>query len=205
VLGIVDVVLGDRAPLFTDMAILQDPWAQHLHDINDVQQKLPGTLESIREWFRTYKVPDGRFDCSCQAFVASVVCCAFASKRFILISWHVYVHAIPSATVHGYMTLLMVHCILRNLHAGITMLVLIFNAWKSIVDFRFELLMSMACTYASCLVFFANWSGLRNTWNDLQENLRTDLHLKRNSWIVHLLSESCMKHTGWPHARQYYM
>jgi hypothetical protein len=44
--------------------MLQDPWAEHLHDISDVQQKLPGTLESIREWFRTYKVPDGRFECS---------------------------------------------------------------------------------------------------------------------------------------------
>jgi inorganic pyrophosphatase len=38
----------------------QDPWAEKLHDIEDVEKLLPGTLDVVREWFRTYKVPDGK-------------------------------------------------------------------------------------------------------------------------------------------------
>jgi inorganic pyrophosphatase len=38
----------------------EDKWAPFLNDINDVEEQLPGTLEAIREWFRTYKVPDGK-------------------------------------------------------------------------------------------------------------------------------------------------
>jgi len=38
----------------------EDPWAAILNDIDDVQRLLPGTLETVREWFRTYKVPDGK-------------------------------------------------------------------------------------------------------------------------------------------------
>lgn len=34
----------------------EDKWAPFLNDINDVEEQLPGTLEAIREWFRTYKV-----------------------------------------------------------------------------------------------------------------------------------------------------
>ncbi len=37
-----------------------DPWSGLLHDIPDVERYLPGTLESIREWFRTYKAFDGK-------------------------------------------------------------------------------------------------------------------------------------------------
>jgi len=31
-----------------------------LNDINDVEKHLPGQLSAIREWFRTYKIPDGK-------------------------------------------------------------------------------------------------------------------------------------------------
>jgi hypothetical protein len=31
-----------------------------LNDIDDVEKHLPGTLSAIREWFRTYKIPDGK-------------------------------------------------------------------------------------------------------------------------------------------------
>ena len=34
-----------------------DPWAPLLNDVEDVEEKLPGTIASIREWFRTYKIP----------------------------------------------------------------------------------------------------------------------------------------------------
>ncbi len=37
-----------------------DPWSGLLHDIHDVAEYLPGTLESIKEWFRTYKTFDGK-------------------------------------------------------------------------------------------------------------------------------------------------
>jgi inorganic pyrophosphatase len=38
----------------------EDKWAPFLNDINDVEEQLPGTLDAIREWFRTYKIPDGK-------------------------------------------------------------------------------------------------------------------------------------------------
>lgn len=37
-----------------------DRWARELNDVDDVERLLPGTLDAIREWFRTYKVPDGK-------------------------------------------------------------------------------------------------------------------------------------------------
>lgn len=37
-----------------------DKWAPLLHDIHDVEKQLPGVCHSIREWFRLYKVPDGK-------------------------------------------------------------------------------------------------------------------------------------------------
>eukprot|EP00931_Biecheleriopsis_adriatica_P043451 TRINITY_DN24849_c0_g1_i2.p1 TRINITY_DN24849_c0_g1~~TRINITY_DN24849_c0_g1_i2.p1 ORF type:complete len:297 (-),score=46.03 TRINITY_DN24849_c0_g1_i2:53-913(-) len=37
-----------------------DPWAKVLDDIGDVEDQLPGMLDQIREWWRTYKVPDGK-------------------------------------------------------------------------------------------------------------------------------------------------
>jgi inorganic pyrophosphatase len=37
-----------------------DPWCELLNDIDDLEEKLPGTVNSIREWFRTYKIPDGK-------------------------------------------------------------------------------------------------------------------------------------------------
>jgi inorganic pyrophosphatase len=33
-----------------------DPWAAQLNDIDDVERVIPGCLNSIREWFRLYKV-----------------------------------------------------------------------------------------------------------------------------------------------------
>lgn len=37
-----------------------DPWAAQLNDVEDVERLLPGTVDAIREWFRTYKIPDGK-------------------------------------------------------------------------------------------------------------------------------------------------
>lgn len=38
----------------------EDKWAPFFNDINDVEKYLPGQLDAIREWFRTYKIPDGK-------------------------------------------------------------------------------------------------------------------------------------------------
>ena len=37
-----------------------DRWAPELNDVDDVERLLPGTISLIREWFRTYKIPDGK-------------------------------------------------------------------------------------------------------------------------------------------------
>lgn len=37
-----------------------DPLADQLHDIQDVEAKCPGVVSGIREWFRWYKTPDGK-------------------------------------------------------------------------------------------------------------------------------------------------
>lgn len=39
---------------------IDDPWAAVLNDVTDLELKLPGIVSSIREWFRTYKIPDGK-------------------------------------------------------------------------------------------------------------------------------------------------
>jgi inorganic pyrophosphatase len=38
----------------------EDKWAPFLNDIKDVDEQLPGLLGAIREWYRTYKIPDGK-------------------------------------------------------------------------------------------------------------------------------------------------
>jgi inorganic pyrophosphatase len=39
---------------------VKDPLAEKLNDINDVEQHMPGLLDATVEWFRFYKVPDGK-------------------------------------------------------------------------------------------------------------------------------------------------
>ncbi|CAJ1909195.1 unnamed protein product [Cylindrotheca closterium] len=37
-----------------------DKWAPFVNDIDDVEKEMPGMLDAIREWYRTYKIPDGK-------------------------------------------------------------------------------------------------------------------------------------------------
>jgi len=37
-----------------------DPLAKDLNDIEDVEKKMPGFLKATEEWFRIYKIPDGK-------------------------------------------------------------------------------------------------------------------------------------------------
>mmetsp|Transcript_26506 Transcript_26506/g.82818 ORF Transcript_26506/g.82818 Transcript_26506/m.82818 type:complete len:208 (+) Transcript_26506:799-1422(+) len=39
---------------------VNDRWAPDLNDVEDVERLLPGTVSAVREWFRTYKIPDGK-------------------------------------------------------------------------------------------------------------------------------------------------
>uniref|UniRef100_A0A2P2KX98 inorganic diphosphatase n=2 Tax=Rhizophora mucronata TaxID=61149 RepID=A0A2P2KX98_RHIMU len=39
---------------------LDDPRASLVHDVDDVEKHFPGTLTAIRDWFRDYKIPDGK-------------------------------------------------------------------------------------------------------------------------------------------------
>ncbi|KAL4810218.1 inorganic pyrophosphatase [Aspergillus unguis] len=39
---------------------VNDPLAAKLHDIEDVERHLPGLLRATNEWFRIYKIPDGK-------------------------------------------------------------------------------------------------------------------------------------------------
>ncbi|XP_059454356.1 soluble inorganic pyrophosphatase 6, chloroplastic-like [Corylus avellana] len=39
---------------------LDDPRASIVNDIDDVEKHFPGTLTAIRDWFRDYKIPDGK-------------------------------------------------------------------------------------------------------------------------------------------------
>lgn len=37
-----------------------DPLAKELSDISDVESFLPGSLDSLKDWYRRYKVPEGK-------------------------------------------------------------------------------------------------------------------------------------------------
>ncbi|XP_010271538.1 PREDICTED: soluble inorganic pyrophosphatase 6, chloroplastic-like [Nelumbo nucifera] len=39
---------------------LDDPRASLVNDVHDVEKHFPGTLTAIRNWFRDYKIPDGK-------------------------------------------------------------------------------------------------------------------------------------------------
>lgn len=38
----------------------KDPMAERLNDIDDVKTHCPGLIEATRDWFRNYKIPDGK-------------------------------------------------------------------------------------------------------------------------------------------------
>lgn len=60
VLGILCVIEAGEADWKVVGIDAEDKWAPFLNDINDVDKYLPGQLDAIREWFRTYNVADGK-------------------------------------------------------------------------------------------------------------------------------------------------
>jgi inorganic pyrophosphatase len=60
VLGILCMIDEGEADWKVVTIDAEDKWAPFINDINDVEDQLPGMLDAIREWFRTYKIPDGK-------------------------------------------------------------------------------------------------------------------------------------------------
>ncbi|KAK1751088.1 inorganic pyrophosphatase [Echria macrotheca] len=56
ILGLIDTDETDWKVVVIDV---DDPLAEKLDDIEDVERELPGLLDATRDWFRIYKVPDG--------------------------------------------------------------------------------------------------------------------------------------------------
>ena len=42
------------------MIDINDPLAEKLNDIEDVEKNMPGFIDATRDWFRIYKIPDGK-------------------------------------------------------------------------------------------------------------------------------------------------
>jgi inorganic pyrophosphatase len=60
ILGILCMIDDGEADWKVVVIDAEDKWAPFLNDIGDVEKHLPGTLNAVREWFRTYKIPDGK-------------------------------------------------------------------------------------------------------------------------------------------------
>lgn len=56
VLGLLDEGETDWKVLVIDV---EDPLADKVHDVHDVETHFPGLLDATRDWFRVYKIPDG--------------------------------------------------------------------------------------------------------------------------------------------------
>ncbi|CAM9806069.1 unnamed protein product [Chrysoparadoxa australica] len=60
VLGVLAMIDDDE----TDWKIIaidkEDRWASELNDVTDLERLLPGVVDCVREWFRTYKIGDGK-------------------------------------------------------------------------------------------------------------------------------------------------
>lgn len=72
---------------------INDPLAPRLNDIEDVERHLPGLLRATNEWFRIYKIPDGKpenqfafsGECKNKKYATDVVReCAEAWERLII-------------------------------------------------------------------------------------------------------------------------
>ena len=60
VLGVLCMIDDGEADWKISVIYVNDRWASELNDVEDVEHLLPGTISAVREWFRTYKIPDGK-------------------------------------------------------------------------------------------------------------------------------------------------
>ena len=56
---------------------VNDPLAPRLNDIEDVERHLPGLVRATNEWFRIYKIPDGKPEVSFASALGSTLCRIF--------------------------------------------------------------------------------------------------------------------------------
>ncbi|QYT00119.1 Inorganic diphosphatase [Trichoderma simmonsii] len=60
VLGILALLDGEDTDWKIIAIDIKDPLAPELNDIEDIELYMPGLLQATKEWFRIYKVPDGK-------------------------------------------------------------------------------------------------------------------------------------------------
>ncbi|PNY20639.1 Inorganic pyrophosphatase [Tolypocladium capitatum] len=60
VLGVMALLDEDETDWKVIVIDINDPLAPKLNDIEDVERHLPGLLRATNEWFRIYKIPDGK-------------------------------------------------------------------------------------------------------------------------------------------------
>ncbi|KAJ5119041.1 uncharacterized protein N7443_007972 [Penicillium atrosanguineum] len=60
VLGTMALIDEDETDWKVIVVDVNDPLASKLHDVEDIERHLPGLLRATNEWFRIYKIPDGK-------------------------------------------------------------------------------------------------------------------------------------------------
>ena len=60
VLGVMALLDEEETDWKVIVIDVNDPLASKLNDIEDVERHLPGLLRATNEWFRIYKIPDGK-------------------------------------------------------------------------------------------------------------------------------------------------
>lgn len=60
VLGVMALLDEEETDWKVIVIDINDPLASKLNDIEDVERHLPGLLRATNEWFRIYKIPDGK-------------------------------------------------------------------------------------------------------------------------------------------------
>ncbi|KAI0404920.1 inorganic pyrophosphatase [Xylaria palmicola] len=92
VLGVMALIDEEETDWKVIVVDVNDPLAPKLNDIEDVERHLPGLLRATNEWFRIYKIPDGKpenqfaftGECKNKAYAMDVIReCAEAWEKLI--------------------------------------------------------------------------------------------------------------------------
>ncbi|KXJ91973.1 inorganic pyrophosphatase [Microdochium bolleyi] len=92
VLGVMALLDEEETDWKVIVVDVNDPLASKLHDVEDVERHLPGLLRATNEWFRIYKIPDGKpenqfaftGECKNRAYAMDVIReCAEAWEKLI--------------------------------------------------------------------------------------------------------------------------
>ncbi|RWA14608.1 hypothetical protein EKO27_g541 [Xylaria grammica] len=92
VLGVMALLDEEETDWKVIVVDINDPLAPKLNDVEDVERHLPGLLRATNEWFRIYKIPDGKpenqfaftGECKNKAYATDVIHeCAEAWEKLI--------------------------------------------------------------------------------------------------------------------------